>query len=162
MLALQFARSYGMHVVAPATSIISGPGRRRTSPSRPFARQLAEAKKSGGRRPTLLVGHLEPVRDFSHVSDVVAAYELLLEAGARGEAYNVCSGVGRTIRNTLDELIALAGIDVDVEVDPARVRPTEVPALVGDPGKIRSLGWTPRRTVHDALREVLEEAGRRP
>jgi GDP-4-dehydro-6-deoxy-D-mannose reductase len=82
-----------------------------------------------------------------------------VERGRAGEAYNVCSGEGRSIRALLDELIAIAGVKAKVEVDPARVRPVDLPSLVGDPGKLRALGWTPRLTWRDALAEVLQAAG---
>jgi GDP-4-dehydro-6-deoxy-D-mannose reductase len=81
----------------------------------------------------------------------------LLVKGEPGGAYNVCSGQGRSIRSLLDELLQLGGVQARVEVDPTRLRPAELPCLVGDPGKLRRLGWEPRWTVTDALREVLEE-----
>ena len=104
------------------------------------------------------VGDLSPKRDFSHVEDVIAAYLLLLERGITGEVYNVCSGAGLSIREALDMMQELAGTDAEIRVDPARLRPTEIPWLVGDPRKLERLGWTRRRTVRDSLRDVLEEA----
>jgi GDP-4-dehydro-6-deoxy-D-mannose reductase len=106
----------------------------------------------------LRTGDLTPIRDFSHVADVVEAYALLAREGLPGEAYNVCSGEGRTIRSLLEEMLELSGVEARVEVDPERLRPAELPSLVGDPGKLRRLGWTPSRSVGDALREALGEA----
>ncbi len=157
--ALQFARSYGLHAICARPFNHLGTGQAPNFAIPAFARQLAEARQSG-RRGRLSVGSLEPIRDFSHVEDVVAAYGLLLERGARGHVYNVCSGVGRSIRNILDELVTLSGADVDVEIDPAKVRPVEVPILVGSPAKLRALGWATRRTVREALSEVLADAER--
>jgi GDP-4-dehydro-6-deoxy-D-mannose reductase len=107
--------------------------------------------------PVVSVGDLTPVRDFSHVLDVVEAYLLLLDKGEPGEVYNVCSGEGWSIRQVLDELQRLAGTRAEVRVDPERVRPTEIPWLVGDSGKLERLGWRRRRSVPQALQEVLEE-----
>jgi len=106
----------------------------------------------------LSVGNLEPVRDFSHVEDVVGAYRLLLEHGVAGEAYNVASGVGRTVRSVVEEMIAASEVDARIEVDPARLRPVELPCLVGDSSKLRALGWSPKRSVRDALEEAIAEA----
>jgi len=100
---------------------------------------------------------LSAVRDFSHVDDVVDAYRLLLEKGKRGDVYNIGSGLGQSIEQLLQALIAISGRSVSVRVDPARLRPVEIPRLVSDASKLRSLGWTPRRSVEQALREVMEE-----
>jgi GDP-4-dehydro-6-deoxy-D-mannose reductase len=157
IIGFQYARSYGLHVVCarPFNHLGAGQSPRFAIPS--FARQLARAPRRAG-RVQLLVGNLDPVRDFSHVQDVVAAYRLLLERGRPGEAYNVCSGTGRSVRSVLDELAEIAGIDVDVEVDPFKLRPADIPWTVGCPAKLRGLGWVPRMTIRHALHDVLEEA----
>lgn len=155
--ALMFHRAYGLDVVCARPFNHIGAGQRRDFSVPSFARQI-EAIRDGRVPPVLSVGNLDPVRDFSHVSDVVAAYGLLLERGASGEAYNVCSGEGRTIRSLLEELIQVAGVTARIEVDPARVRPVDIPSLVGDAAKLHALGWRPHRGVGDALQEVLAEA----
>ena len=121
-----------------------------------FARQLVAIAKQET-VGIVEVGDLSPVRDFSHVADVVEAYLVLLERGVPGEVYNVCSGEGLSIREALEVLQHLAGTHAEIRVDPARLRPSEIPWLVGDPGKIERLGWQRRRQVRDALREVLKE-----
>jgi GDP-4-dehydro-6-deoxy-D-mannose reductase len=122
-----------------------------------FARQLVAIAR-GATHPVVQVGDLTPVRDFSHVDDVIDGYLLLLERGASGEVYNVCSGQGLSIREALDVLQELAGTQAEIRVDPARLRTAEIPWLVGDPRKLENLGWGRRRLVRDALRDVLEEA----
>ena len=153
--AAQFFRSYRRPVVCarPFNHLGAGQAPHFVVPS--FARQLEAIRRD----PTvpLEVGNLEPIRDFSHVKDVVHAYRLLLERGVDGETYNVGSGVGRSIRSVLDELRPLSGVHKEPVVVPERVRPAEIPSLVGDIGKLRALGWEPRFTVTDALRDVVEE-----
>lgn len=153
---MQFNRSYGIAVVCarPFNHLGAGQDPGFVVPS--FASQV-QTIAQGNSEPVLKVGNLEPIRDFSHVLDVVAAYRLLLESGEPGTAYNVCSGEGRSIRSLLDELLSLAGLDASVEVDRSRVRPVEIPRLVGSPERLQQLGWAPSRTVRDALRDVLEE-----
>jgi GDP-4-dehydro-6-deoxy-D-mannose reductase len=153
--AMQFHRSYGLHAICvrPFNHLGRGQAPQFAVPS--FARQLCAMKGGSG---VLSVGSLDPVRDFSHVEDVVAAYRLLLDRGVPGETYNVCSGVGRTVRSVVEEMISASGVDARIEVDPARVRPVELPYLVGDPSKLRALGWTPRKGVKDAIDEALGEA----
>jgi len=155
--ALQFHRSYAADVVCVRPFNHLGVGQDPAFAVPTFAAQIAQIKR-GRAEPLVRVGNLEPVRDFSHVRDVVEAYRLLVERGRSGEAYNVCSGLGQSIRALLDEMIALAGVQAQVEVDPARVRPVELPSLVGDPSKLMALGWQPHRTAKDALAEVLAVA----
>jgi GDP-4-dehydro-6-deoxy-D-mannose reductase len=152
----QFHASYGVATIIarPFNHLGRGQAPHFVVPS--FARQIQAIRASG--KGEIRVGNLEAVRDFSHVLDVVDAYRLLLESGTPGETYNVASGTGRSIRSLLDELIALAGVDVTPIIDPDRVRPVEIPVLVGDATKLRGLGWKPTRTVTDALREALAEA----
>jgi GDP-4-dehydro-6-deoxy-D-mannose reductase len=122
-----------------------------------FASQIAAIRR-GATPPVLKVGNLDAVRDFSHVADVVDAYRVLLHRAEPGQAYNVCSGEGRSIRALLQRMIELAGVEVRVEVDPARFRPTELPYLVGDPARLHGLGWRASRAVDDALRDALQHA----
>ncbi len=154
---LQFHRATGLEVVAvrPFNHIGTGQAPQFVVPS--FARQVEAIR--GRRSPdTLRVGDLSVTRDFSHVDDVVRAYRLLALQGTPGETYNVCSGEGRTIKSLLDELLDIAGVSATVEVDRLRLRPAEIPSLIGDPSKLRKLGWQPSRSVREALRDVLEEA----
>jgi GDP-4-dehydro-6-deoxy-D-mannose reductase len=153
---LQFARSYGLHVVCARPFNHIGAGQAPTFAIPSFARQLVEARQAG-RSAKLLVGNLEPVRDFSHVLDVVAAYRVLLLHGRSGETYNVCSGQGRSVRSMLDELVELVGVPVDIQVDPAKLRPVDIPVLIGDATKLIALGWAPRLTVRDALTDLLSD-----
>ncbi|MDB4998341.1 MAG: GDP-4-dehydro-6-deoxy-D-mannose reductase [Myxococcaceae bacterium] len=155
--ALQFHRSYGLATIVarPFNHLGRGQAPQFVVPS--FARQIVRVR-TGAIEPRIAIGNLSPVRDFSHVLDVIDAYCILLACGVPGEAYNVGSSVGRTIRSVLDELLLLADVAAEVEVDPARLRPAEIPSLVGDATKLRALGWAPTRSVTDALRDVLAEA----
>jgi GDP-4-dehydro-6-deoxy-D-mannose reductase len=156
IVALQFRRSYGTDVVIarPYNHLGRGQAAHFVVPS--FAAQIGAIRR-GKASPVLKTGDLTAVRDFLHVTDVVAAYELLLSRGASGETYNVASGVGRSIRTLLDEMLSLASVTARIEVDPSRVRPIEIPEMVGDSAKLRALGWTPKSSVEKALRDVLEE-----
>jgi GDP-4-dehydro-6-deoxy-D-mannose reductase len=157
VLGRQAAVSEGVAVVMSRAFNHLGRGQSHEFVMPSFARQLVAISR-GARPPIVEVGDLTPVRDFSHVEDVVDAYLLLLERGISGDVYNVCSGHGLSIRGALDTLQALAGTRAEVRVDPKRLRPVEIPWLVGDPSKLERLGWHRRREVREALRDVLEEA----
>lgn len=120
------------------------------------ARALRAAAPADGAR-VLRMGNQSPVRDYLHVSDVVAAYIALAERGTPGEAYNVASGVGTTAGEVARRVLARLGLDLPVETDPAFARPADVPALVGDPTKLRTAtGWAPRLSVDDLLDDLIQ------
>jgi GDP-4-dehydro-6-deoxy-D-mannose reductase len=135
----------------------SGPRRPEAYVESSFARQLARIEH-GKQDPVLRVGNLDAVRDFSDVRDVVAAYALLLDEGERGAVYNVCSGRGWTIRALLEHLLARVSVRPRVEVDPERFRPTPPRGSmhVGDPGRLRGLGWAPRHRFEETLDALLD------
>ncbi|RKH55484.1 GDP-mannose 4,6-dehydratase [Corallococcus llansteffanensis] len=150
----QFFRSYGMAVILARPFNHLGAGQDPTFVVPSFAAQI-RAIALGTVDPILRTGNLDAVRDFSHVKDVVDAYRLLLTQGEPGQAYNVCSGEGRTIRGLLEEMLRLSGVQARIELDPARLRPSDIPSLVGSAEKLRALGWFPKLSVADALRDVL-------
>jgi GDP-4-dehydro-6-deoxy-D-mannose reductase len=156
VLARQAFETQGTAVVMVRPFNHLGPGQAPSFVVPSFAQQLVRVERKQV-PPVVSVGDLTPVRDFSHVLDVVDAYLLLLDRGMPGEVYNVCSGEGWSIRRVLDELQRLAGTHAEIRVDPERVRPTEIPWLVGNAGKVERLGWKRRRSVTQALQEVLEE-----
>jgi len=122
-----------------------------------LARRVADAERANA--PAITIGARDPVRDFSDVRDVVRAYRMLVEHGAPGEVYNVCRGAGVSIGELVDRLVARSHTDLRVEVDPALLRPTEVPRLVGDPSKLmQATGWEPEHTLDETLDDVLAHA----
>ena len=156
-LALLYGPAGGMRVVTTRTFHHTGPGRGEAFAESSFARQLAEIE-AGRRPPVLEVGNLEAVRDFTDVRDVVRAYWTLLDHGDPGGVYNVCSGRGVRIRELLERLVALARIPVEVRVDAARLRPADIPALVGDPSRLReATGWSPRIELGTTLRDLIDD-----
>ena len=139
----------------------TGPGRGEAFAESSFARQIAEIE-AGLRERVLLVGNLEAVRDYTDVRDVVRAYWALLDhapaAVAAGGVFNVCSGRGRRIRDLLDSLLAHAKGEVEIRVDKERLRPSDVPAQVGDPARLRALtGWEPTIPLEESLLDLLED-----
>lgn len=123
-----------------------------------FARQVARIA-AGRAEPVVRVGNLDVERDFLDVRDVVRAYA----AAALGDlprqpglVFNLATGRPASLRHMLDTLIALAGVDVAVEVDPARVRPADIPRTWGDAGRARrELGWSPSIPLEETLGDVL-------
>ena len=121
-----------------------------------FARQIARIERRLD-EPVLRVGNLDAARDFLDVRDVVAAYRLILDRGAAGSAYNVCSGRVWRISDLLQILLGHAKTRIKVEVEAARHREIDIPVLHGDAGKlVRETGWTPLRAMETTLHDLLE------
>src|SRR5439155_25961682 len=134
-----------------------GPGQTERFMVPTVARQIAEIECKRG-EPVVRVGNLMVTRDLTDVRDVVAAYLALLERGRKGVAYNVCRGEGMALASVIGRMCAQARVPVRIEVDPARVRPADVPYLVGDPTLLRrDTGWSPTRSLDQTLGDVLEE-----
>ncbi|WP_420476071.1 NAD-dependent epimerase/dehydratase family protein [Noviherbaspirillum sp. ST9] len=89
--------------------------------------------------PVIELGNLDVERDFSDVRMVAQAYRGLLEQDCAGQTVNICSGRPFSLRAILDTMQTIAGYDIDVRVNPAFVRQSEVKTLVGSPDKLRSL-----------------------
>lgn len=130
-----------------------GPGQREDFVVSSFAKQLAEIKL-GKREPIMKVGNLAAQRDFCDVRDVVRAYRL---AAVRGDGvYNLCSGRGTTIQEILDQLVEISGVNVKIESDPARMRPSEIPVKYGSYRKAQDeLGWEPKISLEHSLRDCF-------
>jgi GDP-4-dehydro-6-deoxy-D-mannose reductase len=121
-----------------------------------FARQIAEAE-AGLREPILRVGNLDARRDITDVRDTVRAYRLLLERGEPGRPYNVCCGKAYRIRDLLESLLSRSKVSITIELDPARLRPSDNPVVVGSPERIQSdTGWEPRIAIDQTLHDLLE------
>jgi GDP-4-dehydro-6-deoxy-D-mannose reductase len=122
-----------------------------------IARQLVRVCQ-GVQAPRLEVGDIDVTRDFLDVGDVIEAYLLLLEKGVNGEVYNVCSGQERKVRDIIVEMARLAGVEVELVQDPARMRRAEQRRVVGNSDKLqRETGWKPGIYITDTLQSVLSD-----
>lgn len=126
-----------------------------------FARQIAEIE-AGLRSPVVSVGNLKARRDFLAVDDVVDAYILALtqsDTTAGVEVFNVSSQNLRSIHSVLEDLCRLSTAECSVEVDPARLRPVDVPETRLSSKKLReATGWTPSSDWNGLLNRVLDMA----
>jgi GDP-4-dehydro-6-deoxy-D-mannose reductase len=135
----------------------AGPGQSPDYVTSSFAQQIAEFE-AGRRAPVLRVGNLESRRDLTDVRDTVRAYRLLMERGTPGRIYNVCSGQAYRIRDLLDTLVALARVPVTIEEDPARLRPSDNPIVLGDCARLRrETAWQPTIPIAQTLRDLLDD-----
>jgi GDP-4-dehydro-6-deoxy-D-mannose reductase len=155
LIGLQAWLGHGLEVIRARPFNHTGPGQRPDFVVPALAQQVATAAATGV--PVLETGNLEVRRDITDVRDVVRAYRALLEAGEPGEVYNVCRGHAVSIEEVARRLIALAGVDLDIVVDPARVRPADLPELRGDGSRLHAAtGWSPEIPLDETLADILE------
>jgi len=155
-LGYQYFRSYGLHCVRTRGFNHTGPRRGEVFICSNFARQIVEIEKKQ-REPVIYVGNLEAKRDFTDVRDMVRAYWLSLEKGEPGEVYNIGTGRAYSGQEVLDLLLAKSPASVEVEVDPQRLRPSDVLILLSDSTKFRqATGWAPRIPLEQSLQDLLE------
>lgn len=119
-----------------------------------IAEQIAKIEK--GLQTKLNIGNTEAIRDFSDVKDVVQAYILLIEKGDAGETYNIGSGKGHSIQDVLEMLVSLSSVNITVEVDSERLRPSDIPVMIASIQKINALGWHPTIPLHETVVRILE------
>ena len=121
-----------------------------------MARQIAQIEH-GSAEPVIRVGNLDAHRDLTDVRDTVRAYALLMERGVPGRIYNVASGVGRQMRAVLDALVARSSVAVEIVLDTTRLRPNDLPVLIGDSTRLRTVtGWGPHLSFDRTLDDILD------
>lgn len=156
MMAYQYFQSYGLKTVRTRGFNHTGPRRGDVFVTSNFAKQIASIEL-GLQEPVIKVGNLEAVRDFTDVRDMVRAYWLAVTKAKPGEVYNLATGIGITIQELLDRLLALSTAKVKVEQDPERMRPSDVVRLIGDSSKFRKdTGWEPQVPFEKTLRDTLQ------
>lgn len=156
MIGSIYSKAYDMEIVLVRAFNHIGPGQSSIFVVSDFCRQVTEIEK-GLREPVMYVGNLSAKRDFTDVRDVVRAYALLAQHGIKGETYNVGSGKAVEIREILNMIISLSESEIKVEIDPAKIRPVDVPVIEADITKLQQVaGWQPDIPLKDTIEEVLD------
>jgi GDP-4-dehydro-6-deoxy-D-mannose reductase len=156
LLAYQYFESYGLKTIRTRGFNHTGPRRGDVFVTSNFAKQIASIEAEL-QEPVIRVGNLESVRDFTDVRDTVRAYWLAVEKGRPGEVYNIASGRETSIRQLLDSLVELSRTRVEVEIDPDRLRPSDVEVLIGDASKFHAdTGWAPTIPLEQTLEDLLD------
>lgn len=154
-LGYQYYCSYNMRIVRTRGFNHTGPRRGETFVTSNFAKQIALIEKEK-QEPVISVGNLDAQRDWTDVRDIVRGYLLALEKCDPGEVYNICSGRAVRVRNMLNLLLSFSKVKVEIRPDPTRMRPSDVPVLVGDNTKFRKkTGWKPEIPFEKTMEDLL-------
>lgn len=151
-IAWLYHNSYGVPSIITRGFNHEGPRRGIQFVTSVIHRQIVEILN--GLSDKIIIGNPNSIRDFTHVKDTVNAYILVSEKKKFGEPYNVCSGKGITIANYVELAKKIFNVSADVFVDQNRLRPSEVPLLIGKNDKIiNDIGWRPLRSIVDIIKE---------
>jgi GDP-4-dehydro-6-deoxy-D-mannose reductase len=156
LLAFQYWRNERIRTIRARIFNTTGP-RKTADVVADFAGRVAAILRAGD--GTLRVGNLEARRAILDVRDLIAALTLLAAHGEPGEAYNICAETARPVGDLLPILERLAGRALPVETDPALLRPSDEPVILGRTDKLRArTGWRPRMSLEETVRAVFEDA----
>lgn len=154
-IAKLYVKSYNMNLIMVRAFNHIGPMQSKNFVVSDFASKVAEIEK--GAEPIIKVGNLESYRDFTDVRDIVRGYTMLIEKGKIGEIYNIGSGNSYKIQEILDILISLSSKNIKIEIDPDKLRPSDVPIIQCDNSKIKShVNWDPEYDIKNTLKDTLD------
>ena len=155
LLSRQYYASYGVKAIVTRAFNHTGPRRGESFVVSSFAKQIVEIER--GKEPILRVGNLEAIRDFTDVRDMVEAYWLAVNKCNPGEVYNICSGKGWAISEMLEMLLVHSKVKIKIQQDEDRMRPSDLPILLGDCSKFkRATHWTREYTFDETLEDTLD------
>jgi GDP-4-dehydro-6-deoxy-D-mannose reductase len=154
-LALRAIEEDGLDIVVTRSFNHTGPRQTPAFVAPSMARQIVLIER-GQLEPAIKVGNLDAQRDITDVRDVVRAYSALMQSGTTGIVYNVASGIARSIRSILDALVSRSEVPVRIEIDQARLRPNDVPLVVGNYSRLKeATGWEPQISFDQMLDDLL-------
>jgi GDP-mannose 4,6-dehydratase len=157
MLAFMYWQAYKLRTIRTRMFTHSGARRGEVFVDSWFALQVARIE-AGLQEPVVRVGNLQSVRTFADVRDTVRAYWLLAEKCPPGEVYNIGGDITMTIREMLDQLLAMTNFKGKIEVrqDPALIRPADVTLQIPSSEKFKAAtGWKPEIPYRQTLLDML-------
>ncbi|HBC46036.1 MAG TPA: GDP-mannose 4,6-dehydratase [candidate division Zixibacteria bacterium] len=156
LLAYQYVKAYNQQVFIARAFSHSGPWQKTVGVLSDWAFQIAKIDL-GLSQPTIKVGNLNVRRDYADVRDIVRGYVDIIEKGKPGEPYNVCSGIGYELAELLEKYRQFSSKKINIVVDQSRMRPVDIPILVGSNAKIKEdTGWSPNISIDTTLKDIYD------
>ena len=172
-ITVNYREAYGMYACNGILFNHESPQRGETFVTRKITRALARIKV--GLQDRLYLGNMDALRDWGHARDYVEMQWLMLQQEEPRD-YVIATGEQHSVREFVDLTASFLDMEITwegagaeekgldkngnvvVAVDPRYYRPTEVETLLGDAGKAkRELGWKPRITFRELVKEMVEE-----
>ncbi len=150
MLMSAYTSAYGLRCTCLRLTNVYGPGMQAKDS---IVARLMRAIRLGGTFE--VYGDGRQVRDYVHAADVVQAVRL----GLAHEDWQgpMVIGAGRSL-SVLDVIDAVRSVTgAELQIIHGSARPGEMPAVIVDPSRARTAGWSPRYAFEDGLTDVWEE-----
>lgn len=155
LLSKVYAHGFGMDIIMTRSFNHIGPGQHDLFVISSFAKQLVEASQKQN-KGELVTGDTSVIRDFVDVRDVVRAYHSLLKNGKKGEVYNICGGVGTSLKEVICKMADILNIEITTRVDPKLIRPNDNRIIIGSSEKIyQDVGWQKRIPLEQSLKDII-------
>ncbi len=155
MVAAQAWREHGIPMLLARSFNHVGPRQTPAYVAPSIARQIAAIER-GELPPVLKMGNLDPERDVMDVRDTVRAYRAMMASAEPGVPYNVCGGRAIRIGDLVDLFRSRARVPVAIELDPARMRPSDVPRLCGSHNRLtHATAWAPTIPLEQTVDDLL-------
>jgi GDP-4-dehydro-6-deoxy-D-mannose reductase len=155
MIGKLYADAYGMNIMSTRSFNHTGPDQKTGFVVPDFCKQVADIE-AGKQSPTIKVGNIKAKRDFTDVRDVVRAYCMIMKKGISGNTYNVGTGHAISIEEILNKILSLSMKTIQVETDPDKLRPLDVPVIEPDISKLQNdTGWKPEISIDATIQETL-------
>jgi GDPmannose 4,6-dehydratase len=171
-ITVNYREAYGILASSGILFNHESPRRGETFVTRKIVRAATRIAK--GKESTLYLGNLDAIRDWGHAKDYVDGMWRMLQHH-EADDFVLATGVAITVREFAEKVFAKLGIEITwsgsgvneigrdqngnavIKIDPAYFRPTEVPFLLGDSTKARTLlGWKPEHTLETLIDEMVE------
>ncbi|MBV8416106.1 MAG: GDP-L-fucose synthase [Verrucomicrobia bacterium] len=152
-----YAKQYGRNFVCAMPTNIYGPGDNfdldKSHVLAALIRKVHEAKSSN-RHVVAIWGTGTPRREFLHADDLADALRFLLENYDSPEIINVGCGEDLTIRELVEIVAKVIGFEIELEFD--TTKPDGTPQKLLDTSRLLALGWKPRISLHDGIRQTYQ------
>lgn len=153
-LAYQYYKNFSLSSITIRIFNTTGPGKVNDVCS-DFTKRAALilANKEKGFR----VGNLDTKRTITDVRDGIRAFYLATEKGRAGEVYNMSGSKAYKIQEILDTILEITGIEQEIIVDKALLRPTDEPIIYGDSSKLKmDTGWKQEIPLEKTLKDMID------
>ena len=154
-LTRQYRDGYGLFATTGILFNHESPRRGGTFVTKKITKAVAPIKN--GVQDSLVLGNLDAKRDWGWSPEFVEAIYLIMQQD-KPDVFVVATGETHTIQEFVEEAFSYVGLNSKdyVKIDDRYKRPNEVPLLLGDPSKIKELGWEPKMKFNEIVHAMMD------
>ena len=143
-----YSGAYGINTAIVRPFNIYGPGQNESF-------LIPSIFKQASGSDVIEVGNVEPTRDFTYITDVVAGFLKIAESGSG--VYNIGSGVEVKVGDIVRKIVEIVNPDVEIRpvIDRQRSGGVEIPRLHADVSRLKGIGWEPTIGIDEGLNKIV-------